>query len=350
MNRLKNFFWWCSGANNQLLSEAKTESSKYVGIGATVFFTGVFAALAGAYALYMVVDNLLVAGIFGLVWGLMIFNLDRYIVSSMRKEGRFFKEFKLAFPRLILAILISLVIAKPLELKIFEKEINGELAIMEQEVLAEQANGVKMRFEDQRLQVVNRIDRLKKEIEIKTLTRDKLRKIAQEEADGTGGSLKVNAGPIYQIKKADADKVEEELAILTERNSILIAEQESELNKIMLAASGSIDALPNQKLNGPAARMEALSRLGEDSLAIWLANWFILFLFIAIETAPVFVKLISPMGPYDHLLKLEEYVFEIRRAEVIGIKTAEAKERTARLSNLEREFVEERLSESMLRS
>ena len=40
------------------------------------------------------------------------------------------------------------------------------------------------------------INRLKKEIEVKALTRDKLRKIAQEEADGTGGSLKVNAGPI----------------------------------------------------------------------------------------------------------------------------------------------------------
>ena len=350
MNRIKNFFWWCSGANQQLLLDSKTESSKYVGIGATVFFTGIFAALAGAYALFMVFDNTILAVVFGAVWGLMIFNLDRYIVSSMRKEGRFFSELKMAFPRLILAVLISLVIAKPLELKIFEKEINGELTIMKQEVLVEQANGVKMRFEDQRTQVENRISRLKKEIEIKSLTRDKLRKIAQEEADGTGGSLKVNAGPIYQIKKADADRVDEELATLIARNSTLIMEQEAALDKIMTSTGENIDALPQQSLNGPAARLEALDRLSTDSNAIWLANWFILFLFIAIETAPVFVKLISPLGPYDHLLKLEEYGFEIRRAEVVGIKTAEAKERIARLPNLEREFVEERLSQSMFRS
>jgi len=268
----------------------------------------------------------------------------------MRKEGRFFGGLKMAVPRLILAVLISLVIAKPLELKIFEKEINGELAIMEQEVLAEQANGVKMRFEDQRTQVENRIIRLKKEIGIKSLTRDKLRKIAQEEADGTGGSLKVNAGPIYQIKKADADRVDEELATLIARNSALIMEQETALDKIMTSTGENIDALPQQSLNGPAARLEALDRLSADSHAIWLANWFILFLFIAIETAPVFVKLISPLGPYDHLLKIEEYSFEIKRAEVVGIKTAEAKERTARLPNLEREFVERRLSQSMFRS
>lgn len=321
-----------------------------MGIGATVFFTGIFASLAGAYALYMVFDNMVSAILFGIIWGLMIFNLDRYIVSSMRKEGRFFSELKIAFPRLILAVLISLVIAKPLELKIFEKEINGELAIMEQEVLAEQAIGVKKRFEDQRTQVENRISRLKKEIEVKTISRDKLRKIAQEEADGTGGSMKVNAGPIYQIKKADADLVDEELATLITQNSALIAEQEEVLDKIMTTTGANIDGLPQQRLNGPAARLEALDRLRAKSNAIGLANWFILFLFIAIETAPVFVKLISPMGPYDHLLKLEEYVFEISRAEVVGIKTAEAKERTARLPNLEREFVEERLSQSMFRS
>jgi hypothetical protein len=256
----------------------------------------------------------------------------------------------MAFPRLILAVLISLVIAKPLELKIFEKEINGELAIMEQEVLAEQAAGVEKRFEDQLLLVENRIGRLKKEIEIKTLTRDKLRKIAQEEADGTGGSMKVNAGPIYQIKKADADRVDEELTILIARNSDLIAEQEAALDKIMISTGENIDGLPQQNLNGPAARLEALDRPSAESEAIWLANWFILFLFIAIETAPVFVKLISPMGPYDHLLKIEEYVFEIKRAEVVGIETAAAKERTTRLPNLEREFVEERLSHSMFRS
>ena len=123
MDKLKYFFWLCSGANRPLLEKCPTEGSKYVGIGATIFFTGIFAALAAAYALYTVFENYLIAGLFGLIWGLMIFNLDRYIVSSMRKEGNSRKEFYTALPRIILAVLISLVIAKPLEMKIFEKEI-----------------------------------------------------------------------------------------------------------------------------------------------------------------------------------------------------------------------------------
>jgi hypothetical protein len=36
---------------------------------------------------------------------------------------------------------------------------------------------------------------------LKTAKRDELDRIAQEEADGTGGTRKRNAGPIYKIKK-----------------------------------------------------------------------------------------------------------------------------------------------------
>jgi hypothetical protein len=58
MQVLTRFFWFCSGANFPILQKVPTESTKYVGIGATVFFTGVFASLAGFYALYTVFSNL----------------------------------------------------------------------------------------------------------------------------------------------------------------------------------------------------------------------------------------------------------------------------------------------------
>ena len=54
MNSITRFFWFCSGANFAILKRTPTESNKYVGIGATVFFTGVLAALAAGYALFSV--------------------------------------------------------------------------------------------------------------------------------------------------------------------------------------------------------------------------------------------------------------------------------------------------------
>nr|WP_317131309.1 DUF4407 domain-containing protein [Polaribacter sp. IC073] len=53
--------------------------------------------------------------------GLTIFNLDRFIVSTIKKDSRQIE----ALPRILLAIIIEMVISKPL--KIFEKEINQVL-------------------------------------------------------------------------------------------------------------------------------------------------------------------------------------------------------------------------------
>jgi TfoX/Sxy family transcriptional regulator of competence genes len=73
----------------------------------------------------------------GIFWWLLIFSLDRFIVSSIKKSSSFFLQLLQAFPRIILAIIIGLVIAMPLELKIFEKEINLQLVKMQNEELIE---------------------------------------------------------------------------------------------------------------------------------------------------------------------------------------------------------------------
>src|SRR3990170_7466239 len=171
MQKITTFFWHCSGADLEILKKCSTESSKYVGIGATIFFTGLFAALSGAYALYTVFDSIFTAIVFGSVWGLMIFNLDRYIVSSMRKEGKFSREVALATPRILLAILISIVIAKPLELKVFDKEIQPELIVMEQEAYARQEQQLRSRFTPSLDSLKAEVQGLKNEIIDKTLKR-----------------------------------------------------------------------------------------------------------------------------------------------------------------------------------
>jgi hypothetical protein len=343
MEKIKHFFWLCSGVHIAILKKCESESSKYAGIGATVFFTGIFAAMAASYALFTVFDNAWIASALGLVWGFMIFNLDRYIVSSMRKEGNTKREFLTALPRIILAVIISLVIAKPLELKIFEKEIQGELVIMEQQKYAAQESETKLRFQPEHEKLTTEIGLLKDEIAKKTVTRNELDRIAREEADGTGGSKKRNAGPIYQLKKADANQAGLELTQLTEKNNQLIQHKLKSLNSLDSLQAIEIAALEQKRLNGPASRMEALNRITEQSTAIALANWFILFLFIAVETAPVFVKLISPQGPYDHLLKIEEHGFETQRVENLARTNAEVKSRTQDLPQTESGFVTNRL-------
>lgn len=343
MKKIISFLLYASGADTQLLEQCQSEKSKYIGIGGTVFFTGLFAALAAAYALFTVFDNYYIAVALGLVWGLMIFNLDRFIVSSMRKEEKIGKELFTALPRIIMAVIISIVIAKPLELKIFEKEIEPELVVMEQEVYASQEAQAKARFESGIEQTRQDIQKLKQEIADKTSQRNELVRTAQQEADGTGGSKIKNLGPIYKVKKADADKAETELAELNKSNNSKIASLEKQLNESESKMQNTTDALVHSKLDGPAARMEALSRLTEQSAAMWWAHIFIILLFLMVESTPILVKLISRKGPYDSLLHMAEHDYRCREVESVAVANAETKKRTSTLAGTEQNYVTRKL-------
>src|SRR5690606_10178712 len=80
MKQVMRFFWWCCGADRDTLAQYPAEHNKYMSIGATVFFTGLFAGLSGGYACYFVFSGSpgawFYAPLFGLLWGLAIFNLD----------------------------------------------------------------------------------------------------------------------------------------------------------------------------------------------------------------------------------------------------------------------------------
>src|SRR3982074_882378 len=124
-----NFLWWCAGAHQDLLRQYPSEHSKYAGIGGVILATFALAAIASGYAIHSVFGNWFWTISFAIIWGLIIFNFDRFLVSTMRKYGvSRAQQIKIAIPRLLLALLIGLTIARPLELKIFEKEIDVKVA------------------------------------------------------------------------------------------------------------------------------------------------------------------------------------------------------------------------------
>ena len=322
MNKIKYFFWLCSGSSIRHLEDCPSEGTKHAGVGATIFFTSVFAALAAFYALYTVFDSSWIAGVFGLLWGLMIFNLDRYIVSSMRKHKKKWKNLVHVLPRIALAVLISVVIAKPLELKIFEKEIDTEIVVMQEEQRQTNEQLLRLRYTQPIDKLESDIESLKQEILLKQAQRDTLRAIARREADGTGGTGRRNPGPIYRIKKADAEQADEELKAIIAANSPTILEKQESIRALEQEFSTTRTQMVDANLTGLASRMVALDRIAAENIAIWWANIFIMLLFIVVECSPILVKLMTGKGPYDHMLDLEEYKFETnsfkRRAKVSG--------------------------------
>jgi len=309
MKRIRDFFWFCSGASFSLLKRCPTESSKYASIGGTVFFTGLLAAVSGGFALYSIFKVYWASVIFGLLWGAMIFNLDRFLVSSLKKQEKPYREWLVAIPRVVLAILIAVVIAKPLELKVFSPEIASELSVITEEQRAARESLVYERYAGEMENANSGINGFENQIAQQQQVRDDLLRAAREEADGTGGSKQKNLGPIYALKKSDADNAQRELEELSLKNEALIGTMRSKLDSLGQARVAELAAIDVSGIGGMALQIEALGRLSEKYSSIAFANVFIMLLFITIEISPVLAKLMSPRGPYDDLLEAHEHGF-----------------------------------------
>jgi hypothetical protein len=172
--------------------------------------------------------------------------------------------------------------------------------------------------------------------------------MAQQEADGTGGSKIKNAGPIYKLKKADADQAEKELRQLVQLSAGKIRTLENQQTDAEGRMNREVDRLTHSKRNGLAARTEALSRLTEQSVTVWWAHLFIIILFIVVESAPILVKLISRSGPYDALLRMAEHGYRCREIESIAQVNADIKRRTANLEQTEQKYVIRKLDAELI--
>jgi len=304
---LKHFFILCSGADADILENSSSgEQNKYVGIGATVFFTAVMAFLAASYALYTVFDNYFTAVFFGLVWGFLIFNLDRFIVSTIRKKENFMDEFLQASPRIVLAIIIAVVISKPLELKIFEKEIDR--------VLLEQKNDLtlanKEQIADQYTPGISSLDSeiasLKQELISKETEVNTLYETYIAEAEGRKGTELIGKGPVYKEKREKHDAALTALVTLKKETNDKIAALEVQKKQLETAYEDQVNNSQPiiDNFDGLMARVTAVNELP------WLPSFFIFLLFLAIETSPIFAKLLSPKGEYDY--KLEDIEGEVK--------------------------------------
>jgi hypothetical protein len=315
MKKITHFFWFCSGAYAPLFNRTPTETHKYVGIGGTVFFTGLLASLSSGYALYTVFQSIGSAVAFGLLWGLMIFNLDRFIVSSMRKRNNAWSEWKMAIPRLIFAVLLAIVISRPLELKIFEREINRKLDERKMEMVALSKEAIKAGFSEiSELEIKK--DSLRSEIASAVAYRDKLQEEYDFERFGTktdGTSGIVGLGTNAKKKEQQLDAAQKELDVIRTGHQLRIDAIEEEIRNLTFLSQAEFEKRqPNiEGFDGFAARLDALHVLGKESDAMRWANIFIILLFVALETAPIFVKLISPRGPYDELVDLAEMKVQV---------------------------------------
>lgn len=389
--KLQNFLWHCAGANVPLLSGCASDHSKYSNIGASIVMTAVLAWVSMSFAVYSIFDSGPTSLLVGLIWALMIFVLDRTIVTSMRKPGKVnikgqgggmiygspinnfakagegFRELLFVGIRMMVAVLVSLVISKPIEVKLFAGRLESVLSQMEAEQaksdstrLATDPGTVIIKDNIERLSTSKSIlekriasgeksaeyIRLAKEHDdcivritperdnayrsinrFNIMIRDKERNeviasapstvalinnwkreisIANSKIHSLEAPCSMLASDMSTEKKRFAQQLKDDYQKQESRIQELSTELVEATDKTLELDSELAERRKNSFGNSIIPQIQALEKLKGQDMAMWWASTLITLLFITIELAPVLAKLLCQRGPYDDALEAYE--------------------------------------------
>lgn len=300
---------WAAAGGDQYILERSTYSDqvKYACLGGIVFATGLMAGLSGGYAFYTIFEprgnalnnpidfkTVLMAVVFGIFWGLMIFNLDRFIVAATGKgdgtEKITWDELKGAIPRIIMGIIIAISISKPVEIRMFKTEIDIKLKEKQIEQQSSYIEKTKKNFQIE-------LDRNSKDlVKFEKDIADKLERHKFLEQQYIEEARLITVGPRAKALKAQMDVVAKEIedAKANPAYKKIAAEKEDIEKRLNLALQDSQKTADN--LDGLLERI----KIAHEVAGFWI-TLFVTLLFLAIELTPIFFKLMLTKTPYDYL-------------------------------------------------
>jgi Domain of unknown function (DUF4407) len=380
ITRAGDFMAWLGGGDREILEQVPQERARFVQMAGVLLTTAGIAVVSMTFALHDGVKAPLVPSvILGVAWGVVILNLDRFLVLSMGSTRDRKRLVFITLPRLALAVVLALVISTPLVLRIFASDINQQLFIMQQQESRQeasleansgqqrQANQVEAQIKTDegilnghlpqsitspQLQSAQaQVSQLQKQAASDYRAEVAAREAWQCELDGQtcqGSSGKVGNGPRAQAKYQEYEQalktynsVESQLtaAQATDKTAqrSFSGDLSSRVQQVKASARQALPALQkeyqnleaglqataasgwkvNAKNTGILAQLQALSDASAASPSLQAARLAVLALFFLIEILPVTVKFLLNVGPPSAY----EVVAKLREDELIDAAT-----------------------------
>ncbi|MGI5324859.1 DUF4407 domain-containing protein [Actinomadura nitritigenes] len=351
---MRRFLIYLSAARPDILALSPSDRARFEGLGAAVLTTGALASLSMWFALLSGLHvNPFAAAPVAVGWGLVVMNLDRWLISSS-PIGR--GRLATLPPRLAMAFLISVVISTPLILQIFSSEIKTQITLIKQEradtFVVQSQNGelgkqiAELQLRRDRLREVIQVGGdvpvdIQQDKQIKDLTAQRNSAVAQRdkyynqwqceligEPACAGSETRSGSGPlakaaeqayrsaasiVSQLDKQISDRTENLTAASAAAKSQRVRDAQQDLPQVeqqlhqlleeQLSLSANFDA-DNRAGNGLLLRITALNHAASRDTTVAMAWIFIFLLILLIECLPVTVKLIQRPGTYERMLDL----------------------------------------------
>jgi hypothetical protein len=373
--RLRKIVLALAGAHQEVLEFVPSERPRFESLGWAILITSGVAAVSMWFALASAVGiNGILALPIALAWGLVIMGIDRWLIVSMPADSP--RKFAIAAPRLLLALLLGTLISTPLVLRIFQSEIDAQMAKMQQQnystflqqqqasdvakqvstysgeltylnnVIATQGAATANTSSDPELTTYNaQLTSLNTELTHWTTLKNQYYSDYICQLYGGPTCPKKGYGPAAKASQKNYNAASSEVATL--QGEINHVQGEIQQRDAQLASNSKADQqaryqqaltqqplvkaeydtalqrqnalqasffASNQAAHGILNRLEALSQLSSGNFTVTAARFLIFLLFLVIECLPVTVKLMQQPGLY------EEALHEAREAERKDVK------------------------------
>ena len=319
---IRRALWFSAGGDIKLLERCPhSERVKYEGLGGVVMATAILAFFSGFFAMYTVfgpiqsLDNqdldvsaVLKALLVAFIWALIIFNLDRFIITSTGHgdgtEDITGKELLQGMPRLVMAVVIGLSISAPLEIRVMKTEIDAKLLEIQRDYVKEKTPEKVQDFDRDKQGIELKKDEITAELQKHNNDVDALTQAItkldnelaieantgiREKWNARNNTLTTKKNEKTEFINSKATRIQE----LQTKFDAFNAEEGDLLNK----RESAIQEIKQEalRIDGISTRIKLAHEISPTvSLALTL-------LLVIIEITPIFIKMMLIRGPYDYL-------------------------------------------------
>lgn len=250
-----------SGARPEILCLCPSERVKFVSLGWAMLIASGIAAVSLWIALTSVIGlNGVLAVPAAIAWGFVVLGIDRWMVTSLPGGSH---QWMQLIPRLIVTLLLGVIVSAPLVLRLFQPEINQQIAVMQEQRDATFLQDTHSSAIGQLVQIlqaqVNRLDAI------------------------------VAAGP----RKPGYTQAVDALPAAQEQLEAAIAQLDTVVSSFANA---------NRADDGLLVRLQALGQVEAGDATLSTAVFLLVTLFVVIEALPVAVRQLQPHGNYERIL------------------------------------------------
>lgn len=301
---IHRFLVLCAGSDEDILDKCpRSEHIKHAGFGSLVLVPATLGLFSMTYAISTFVSNPYLYVLAGLVWAIIVFVFDRFIVSSFRKKKSIAKDAKSVtfISRIIFSAFVGIAVAHPLVLLYFHDSIEVNMDEVANAKIDSIENVYQLQKRNYQLQndtIYRSIAALSDTIHRQEgILHDEIKGVVRGDDRTTG---KAGEGPTFKYDTAYLNRLYNDLAQTKISNEAKKNENNIAITKLDSIKSAKVKRLTFSR--DYLEREKALSRLEDSNSIIRITTWFLILFFILVDILPVTWKGLTSKGPYDEYL------------------------------------------------